>query len=172
MGAGNRRFKSGHPDCLKPCFRWSSCWYGYPAVTRGDAGSIPAAGARRLRKGKPIGDGTRPDPGRALSLEGSTPSPSACRPRDWSKGTTPGFQPGDRGSTPRSRTRMDRGCVPGRAVRCGPPRPERGVRIPCLPFLAPMVKWRSCLASNEEFRVRVLVGALIHSGGSLSRPER
>ena len=61
-----------------------------------------------MRKDKPIGDGTRPEPGRAMSLEGSTPSPSACRLRDWSKGTTPGFQPGDRGSNPRSRTRSDR----------------------------------------------------------------
>ena len=65
-------------------------------------------------KGKPKGDGTRLETGRdhpsggARSLEGSTPSPSACRPRDWSKGTTPGFQPGDRGSNPRSRTRGDR----------------------------------------------------------------
>jgi hypothetical protein len=31
------------------------------------------------RKGKPTGDGTRPEPGRATSLEGSTPSPSAER---------------------------------------------------------------------------------------------
>ena len=30
-----------------------------------------------MRKDKPIGDGTRPEPGRAMSLEGSTPSPSA-----------------------------------------------------------------------------------------------
>src|SRR5713101_7657974 len=30
-----------------------------------------------LWKGKPSGDGIRPEPGRALSLEGSTPSPSA-----------------------------------------------------------------------------------------------
>jgi hypothetical protein len=29
------------------------------------------------RKGKPIGDGSRPENGRAISLEGSTPSPSA-----------------------------------------------------------------------------------------------
>ena len=27
--------------------------------------------------------------------------------------------------------------------------------------LAPMVKWRSCLASNETFRVRLLVGVLL-----------
>ncbi len=40
-----------------------------------------------------------------MSLEGSTPSPSArlWHMRDWSSGTTPGFQPGDRGSIPRSR---------------------------------------------------------------------
>ena len=60
-----------------------------------------------MGKGKPKGDGTRLEPGRAMSLEGSTSSPSACKPRDWSKGTTPGFQPGDRGSNPRSRTRGD-----------------------------------------------------------------
>ncbi len=35
--------------------------------------------SRLRRKGKPIGDGTRPEPGRATSLEGSTPSPSADR---------------------------------------------------------------------------------------------
>ena len=33
--------------------------------------------SRLQRKGKPTGDGTRPEPGRATSLEGSTPSPSA-----------------------------------------------------------------------------------------------
>ena len=31
-----------------------------------------------MRKGKPMGDGTRLETGRAMSLEGSTPSPSAC----------------------------------------------------------------------------------------------
>ena len=59
LGAGNRRFESGHPDCLTRRFRWSSCWYERPAVNRGDAGSIPAAGAERWGKGKPKGDGTR-----------------------------------------------------------------------------------------------------------------
>src|SRR6516225_5440933 len=39
------------------------------------AGSIPAAAA--LGKGKPTGDGSRLENGRAMSLEGSTPSPSA-----------------------------------------------------------------------------------------------
>src|SRR3954471_19738436 len=77
-----------------------------------------------------MGDGTRLEPGRAMSLEGSTPSPSACRPRDWSNGTTPGFQPGDRGSTPRSRTWCDVTGIPGRAVRRGLPRPDRRVRLP------------------------------------------
>ena len=75
-GAGERRFESGHPDCLTRRFRWSSCWYERPAVNREDAGSIPAAGARRW-KGKPKGDGTLFESGRAMSLEGSTPSPSA-----------------------------------------------------------------------------------------------
>src|SRR5688572_14864955 len=77
-----------------------------------------------------MGDGTRFEPGRAMSLEGSTPSPSACPLRDWSKGTTPGLRPGDRGSTPRSRTRCDGRCVPGRAVRRGLPRSDRRVRLP------------------------------------------
>ena len=48
-----------------------------------------------MRKGKPKGDGTRLESGRAMSLEGSTPSPSASRPRDWSREDRPG-------STPRS----------------------------------------------------------------------
>jgi hypothetical protein len=41
------------------------------------AGSNPAIQTDR-RKGKPTGDGTRPEPGRATSLEGSTPSPSSA----------------------------------------------------------------------------------------------
>ena len=32
-----------------------------------------------MGKGKPIGDGTRLETGRAMSLEGSTPSPSALQ---------------------------------------------------------------------------------------------
>ena len=44
--------------------RWSPCWYGRAAVNRADAGSIPAAAA--LRKGKPTGDGTPLEPGRAF----------------------------------------------------------------------------------------------------------
>src|SRR5947209_20491103 len=47
----------------------------------------PPAGVKEQRKGKPTGDGTRPEPGRATSLEGSTPSPSAdgrtCRLGHW-----------------------------------------------------------------------------------------
>src|SRR4051794_38995450 len=65
-----------------------------------------------------------------MSLEGSTPSPSAWFTRDWSSGTTPGFQPGDRGSTPRSRTRSDDRCVPGRAARRGLARSDKRVRLP------------------------------------------
>jgi hypothetical protein len=49
--------------------------------------------------------------------------------RDWSSGTTPGFQPGDRGSNPRSRFDKQRS-VPGRAVRRGLPRSDRRVRLP------------------------------------------
>jgi hypothetical protein len=118
-------------------------------------GSTPPAGARiqrinilgkySLRKGKPIGDGTRLEIGRAMSLGGSTPSPSAPNgvfTRDWSSGTTPGFQPGDRGSNPRSRSDVEiavciwdlaaptERSVPGRAVRHGLPKSDRRVRLP------------------------------------------
>ena len=55
--------------------RRSTCWYEQAAVNRLDTGSIPVTAA--LRKGKPIGDGNRFETGRAMSLEGSTPSPSA-----------------------------------------------------------------------------------------------
>ena len=56
-----------------------------------------------MRKGKSMGDGTRLETGRAMSLGGSTP---------------------------RSRTRSDGRCVPGRAVRRGLPRSDRRVRLP------------------------------------------
>ena len=55
--------------------QWSTCWYEQATVNRLDTGSIPVTAA--LRKGKPIGDGNRFETGRAMSLEGSTPSPSA-----------------------------------------------------------------------------------------------
>ena len=67
----DRWFKSSRPDSM----RWVLCWYGRATVNRLVAGSIPAAAASR--KGKPIGDGNRFESGRASSLEGSTPSPSA-----------------------------------------------------------------------------------------------
>ena len=74
-----------------------------------------------------MGDGRRPENGRAMSLEGSTPSPSAfCAlgraakalvfqtsevgsiPTGHSRGSAngglPGFEPGDEGSTPSPRT--------------------------------------------------------------------
>ena len=38
---------------------------------------------------------------------------------------------------------------------------EMRVRLPCLPLDTPMVKRTSFLASNEGFRVRVLVGVLL-----------
>ena len=80
-----------------------------------------------------------------MSLGGSTPSPSAPNgvfTRDWSSGTTPGFQPGDRGSNPRSRSDVEiavciwdlasptERSVPGRAVRHGLPKSDRRVRLP------------------------------------------
>jgi hypothetical protein len=66
------------------------------------AGSIPAPGAlRQVGKGKPTGDGTRLENGRAMSLEGSTPSPSAAiEACSWPIGEAPVFQTGQAGSTP------------------------------------------------------------------------
>ncbi len=55
--------------------RWSSCWYEQAVVNRPVTGSIPVAAANW--KDKPTGDGNRFEAGRAMSLEGSTPSPSA-----------------------------------------------------------------------------------------------
>jgi hypothetical protein len=52
------------------------------------------------RKGKPTGDGTRPEPGRAMSLEGSTPSPSAERSARGRAAEASVFQTGQAGSTP------------------------------------------------------------------------
>ena len=43
--------------------RWSSCWYEQAAVNRPATGSIPVTAA--LRKGKPTGDGSRLESGRA-----------------------------------------------------------------------------------------------------------
>ena len=69
----DRWFKSSRPDLM----RWVLCWYGRATVNRFVAGSIPASAASTIRKGKPIGDGSRFESGRAISLESSTLSPSA-----------------------------------------------------------------------------------------------
>ena len=66
-----------NPAVLTSVMRWGPCWYGQAAVNRHDAGSIPATAALNKRKGKPTGDGSRFESGRATSLEGSTPSLSA-----------------------------------------------------------------------------------------------
>ena len=68
-----RWFESSRPDLM----RWVLCWYGRATVNRFVAGSIPASAAFAKRKGKPIGDGSRFESGRAISLESSTLSPSA-----------------------------------------------------------------------------------------------
>ena len=52
------------------------------------------------RKGKPTGDGTRLEPGRATSLEGSTPSPSAERCARGRAAQASVLQTGQAGSTP------------------------------------------------------------------------
>ena len=69
----DRWFKSSRPDLM----RWVLYWYGRATVNRFVAGSIPASAASTKRKGKPIGDGSRFESGRAISLESSTLSPSA-----------------------------------------------------------------------------------------------
>src|SRR6516162_11356297 len=56
--------------------------------------------SRLKRKGKPTGDGTRPEPGRATSLEGSTPSPPAERGARGRAAEASVFQTGQAGSTP------------------------------------------------------------------------
>ncbi len=83
-----------------------------------------------------------------------------------SNGKTPALQAGDRGSTPRLSTLDDGrkaagygwpGLVANECARKGV-----RVRIPRLPLSVltsvPMVKRRSPLGPNEEFRVRFLVG--------------
>ena len=127
--------------------RWGLCWYGQAPVKRHGAGSIPATAAW-IRKVKPTGDGSRPESGRAMSLEGSTPSPSALRAlgrpaeapafqageagstpgtdaQRWSwhsrgsvNGRPPGFEPGDGGSIPSPRTSLRRD-VSGTDEHCG-----------------------------------------------------
>jgi hypothetical protein len=78
-GTGERRFDSGRPDSPSPTtYRGCVCWYTRLTVNEERAGSIPAPGALFQRKGKPIGDGTCLENRRAMSLEGSTPSPSAA----------------------------------------------------------------------------------------------
>ena len=72
------------------------------------AGSNPAI--QTARKGKPTGDGTRLEPGRATSLEGSTPSPPAERGARGRAAEASVFQTGQAGSTPAGHS-------------AGPPRP-------------------------------------------------
>jgi hypothetical protein len=67
---------AGSNPAILTLLRWGLCWYGQAPVKRHVAGSIPAAAAS-FRKVKPTGDGSRLESGRAMSLGGSTPSPSA-----------------------------------------------------------------------------------------------
>ena len=47
-----------------------------------------------------MGDGSRLESGRAMSLEGSTPSPSACNRALGRAAQRPALQAGEMGSTP------------------------------------------------------------------------
>ena len=63
-----------------------------------------------MRKGKPKGDGTRLEPGRAMSLEGSTPSPSACSLAglvQWHDSWLPTRRPGFDSPIPHSKQIVD-----------------------------------------------------------------
>ena len=70
---------------------------------------VPPLELDGFRKGKPMGDGTRLETGRATSLEGSTPSSSAVSFRrtacPWPSGQAPVFQTGQAGSTPARHSR-------------------------------------------------------------------
>ncbi len=66
----------------------------------------PVLAGGSVRKGKPTGDGNRFENGRAMSLAGSTPAPSAVLFSGVrSSGRTPAFQAGDVGSNPTLRSR-------------------------------------------------------------------
>ena len=89
----------------------------------------------------------------------------------WSNGKTLGLHPGNRGSIPRRSTGSEMRLrkvagygLPGRFAKRVLPRGDEGsTPLPsawCAGLRAPMVKRRSCLASNEEFQVRLLVGVL------------
>src|SRR4051794_13872054 len=68
-----------------------------------------------------MGDGSRLEHGRAMSLGGSTPPPSASAPRGSAGGRAPAFQAGDGGSIPAPRSSRR---ALGRAVEA--PAPHAG----------------------------------------------
>lgn len=71
-GARERGFKSRRPDFHCGGIRAGTGRRLLTAPTQ-----VRFLPPQPLRKGKPTGDGSRPESGRAMSLEGSTPSPSA-----------------------------------------------------------------------------------------------
>ena len=122
-GARDRGFKSRRPDfdCGGACVGTGGRLLSVTSQVR----FLPPQPWKR--KGKPTGDGSRPESGRAMSLGGSTPSPSALLcpwpsgrgaslpswrggfdshralwndDRGSASGRLPGFEPGDGGSTP------------------------------------------------------------------------
>ena len=141
-GARDRGFKSRRPDFR---LRWGPCWYGQAPVKRHVAGSIPATAALRYGRSSQLAMAAAVESGRAMSLEGSTPSPSAFAcpwpigrgaslpswrggfdsrrallndDRGSASGRPPGFEPGDGGSTPPPRTCCER-AVSRWTTRCG-----------------------------------------------------
>ena len=67
-----------NPTTPDSSLRWGLCWYRQAPVKRAPSQVrfLPPQ-LRCIRKGKPMGDGSCLENSRAMSLEGSTPSPSA-----------------------------------------------------------------------------------------------
>ena len=114
------------------------------------------------RKGKPTGDGTRLLPGRAASLEGSTPSPSADSDSQVVERadtqSSEGCAHGREGSTPSLATDSFRGrlTVGRRALN-----PSMLVRPQPPDLCALVVKRTSRNSPKVEAQVRLLAGVLI-----------
>ena len=146
---------------------WSGCWKRRAVSSAGQSASMtrwrPLVRPlhrplkTRIRKGHPIGDGTRLESGRAMSLAGSTPAPSAPARAggsghafDGVRGVTGAREPVEleaTGSTPaghpdrESRVGEDdargavyfQGCAPGRAASLQNSRTGFKSLRPCLP---------------------------------------
>ena len=90
----------------------------------------------------------------------------------WSNGTTPAWRAGDPGSIPGGSTETEAtasGYATLVANQGGGRSPVLRVRLSPLPLETPMVKRISRLASNEGFRVQLLVGVLNQAAYGFAR---